>query len=278
MPADERLDVLAVAAHPDDLEITCGGTLAKLVRQGYRVGILDLTTGEPTPRGSVEIRAREAEAARKVLGVPLRRNLGLPNRELMDTPANRFAVATQFRLLRPTVVLVPAGRTPAASPDHHQAHLLVEAARFYSQLTKWDDRFAGTPPYRVPHLVYAPLPIDAEAHHWHGVFVVDITDTFEQKLEAVRCYASQFDEARFERVRHFVTGNNVATGGRCGFAYGELFALPSPVGAADFVSVVCGGKGPPAPVPLPGQPPPPLGDDLVTTEEEARQQGRGPAS
>src|SRR5579871_560710 len=116
----ERLDVLAVAAHPDDLEITCGGTLAKLVKQGYRVGILDLTTGEPTPRGSVETRAREAEAARKALGVQYRHNLGLPNRVLMDAPENRFAVATMFRRLRPGIVLTPSGRTPAASPDHYQ--------------------------------------------------------------------------------------------------------------------------------------------------------------
>src|ERR1700722_16435795 len=100
----DRLDVLAVAPHPDDLEITCGGTLAKLVRQGYKVGILDLTTGEPTPRGSVEIRAAEAAAARRILGVPFRHNLGLPNRVLMDVPENRFVVATQFRRLRPGIV------------------------------------------------------------------------------------------------------------------------------------------------------------------------------
>src|SRR6516165_7191946 len=142
--SSDRLDVLAVGPHPDDLEITCGGTLAKLVRQGYRVGVLDLTTGEPTPRGSVETRAREAESARQVLGVPLRINLGLPNRELMDCPPSRFALATLFRRLRPTLVIGTAGRTPAASPDHHQAHLLIEAARFYSQLTKWDDRFEDT--------------------------------------------------------------------------------------------------------------------------------------
>src|SRR5690242_20350530 len=95
----DRLDVLAVGPHPDDLEITCGGTLARLVRQGYRVGILDLTSGEPTPRGSEEIRAREAEAARQVLGVPLRLNAELPNRELMDIPANRYILATLFRRL-----------------------------------------------------------------------------------------------------------------------------------------------------------------------------------
>src|SRR5690349_3898273 len=99
------LDVVAVAPHPDDLEITCGGTLAKLVKQGYRVGMLDLTSGEPTPRGSVETRQQEAGAARQVLGVPYRHNLGLPNRVLMDVPEHRFALATLFRRLRPTVVI-----------------------------------------------------------------------------------------------------------------------------------------------------------------------------
>src|SRR5438093_10565008 len=103
--APEKLDVLAVGAHPDDLEITCGGTLAKLVRQGYRVGMLDLTTGEPTPRGSLEIRTQEAEAARQILGVQVRINLGLPNRVLMDGPDNRFAIATAFRRLRPSLVI-----------------------------------------------------------------------------------------------------------------------------------------------------------------------------
>src|ERR1700732_3234206 len=148
----ERLDVLAVGPHPDDLELTCGGTLAGLVKQGYRVGMIDLTSGEPTPRGSEEIRKKEAEAARQVLGVPVRLNLGLPNRVLMDTPEARYVLDTELRRYRPRVLIATAGRTPAASPDHHQAHLLIEAARFYSQLTKWDDRFAGIPPSPVPYL------------------------------------------------------------------------------------------------------------------------------
>jgi LmbE family N-acetylglucosaminyl deacetylase len=155
------------------------------------------------------------------------------------------------------VVLTTAGRTPAASPDHHQGHLLVEAARFYSQLTKWDDRFEGAPPYRVPHLVYAPFPFDAEQRIWHGSFVVDISTTFQQKLDAICCYRSQFDDARYDRVRHFVSGANAYHGGRCGFLYGELFTLPHPVGTGDFLSVVLGGKGVPAPVELPGSPPAP---------------------
>ena len=236
-----RLDVLAVAPHPDDLEITCGGTLARLASSGYRVGIVDLTTGEPTPRGSVETRAREAEAARVALGVCTRINLGLPNRELFDDLPARYALATEFRRLRPRVVIAAAGRTPSASPDHHQGHLIAEAARFYSQLTKWDDHFDGTEPYRVPHLVYAPFPFDAEVRHWHGTFVIDISDTFEKKLEAIACYESQFDAKRLEMVKHFVGATNATAGARLGFRYGEAFALPHPVGGDDLVKLVEGG-------------------------------------
>src|SRR4249920_998939 len=90
------IDLVAVAPHPDDLEITCGATLAKLVRQGYRVGIIDLTSGEPTPRGGEEIRARAAEAARKILGVHVRINLDLPNRVLMGGPDGRFRLGTEL--------------------------------------------------------------------------------------------------------------------------------------------------------------------------------------
>ena len=236
----EKLDVIAVAPHPDDLEITCGATLAKLVKQGYRVGIIDLTSGEPTPRGTDEIRKREAEAARQILGVHVRVNLGLPNRVLMDSPEGRFALGTELRRFQPKVLLTVAGRTPAASPDHHQGHLLAEASRFYSQLTKWDDRFAGTSAYRVPYLVYAPFPFDAELRIWHSTFVIDVSDTFEQKLAAIRCYESQFDPTRFEMVKHFISGQAAADGARCGFKYGERFALPHPIGASDLVQLVSG--------------------------------------
>jgi LmbE family N-acetylglucosaminyl deacetylase len=201
--AVERLDVIAIGPHPDDLEITCGGTLARLVKQGYKVGMIDLTTGEPTPRGSEETRAREAEAARKILGVQVRVNLGLPNRELMDGPPARYALATELRRYRPSII----------------------------------------------------YPFDAEQRHWHSTFVIDITETFEQKLEAVRCYESQFDGDRANRLRHFLSGYNIFAGGRCGFAYGESFALPTPIGASDLVALVHGGKGSPVPVQLPGTPP-----------------------
>jgi bacillithiol biosynthesis deacetylase BshB1 len=251
--APDRLDVAAVAPHPDDIEILCGGTLAKLVRLGYRVGIFDLTSGEPTPRGSLETRRKEAEAARQALGVQVRVNLDLPNRVLMDGPEARYRLATELRRWRPTVLIAGAGRTPAASPDHYQGHLIAEASRFYSQLTKWDDRFDQTAPYRVPHLVYALFPTDAEQRSWHSTFVIDISETFEQKLEAIRCYESQFDADRFAKLRHYVGSVNGYNGARCGFLYGELFALPHPVGAEDLVKLVLGGKGSLAPVVLPGR-------------------------
>jgi LmbE family N-acetylglucosaminyl deacetylase len=159
--------------------------------------------------------------------------------------------------LRPSILITVAGRTPAASPDHHQGHLLTEAGRFYSQLTKWDDRFAATTPYRVPHLVYAPTPFDAEQRTWHSTFVVDVSDTLDQKIEAIRCYESQFDAARFDMVRHFVSGKAATDGARCGYKYGELFALPHPAGTRDLVALVRGSAD--LPPPKPGQDHMPMG-------------------
>jgi LmbE family N-acetylglucosaminyl deacetylase len=177
----------------------------------------------------------------------------------MDGPEARYALATEFRKYRPSLVIAAYGRTPAASPDHYQGGLIAEASRFHSQLTKWDDRYAGTMPYRVQHLVYVPFPTDAEQRHWHGQFVVDISDTFEQKLEAVKAYESQFDAARFERVRHLLASANGFVGSRCGFLYGELFTMAVPVGTEDLYKTVLGGKGSLAPVQLPGKDHLPMG-------------------
>jgi N-acetylglucosamine malate deacetylase 1 len=255
----ETLDIIACAPHPDDLEILCGGTLAKLVKQGYKVGIIDLCSGEPTPRGSLETRRKEAELARQILGVQVRVNIDLPNRILMDGPEARYRLATEFRKYKPSIVITSAGRTPSASPDHHQGHLIAEAARFYSQLTKWNERFDNTDPYRVPHLVYAPFPFDAEQRTWNGQFVIDVSETFEQKLEAVKAYESQFDLARFQRIEHMLRSSAGWTGARCGFMYGEAFAMAIPVGGEDLFKVVTGGKGSFAPVQIPGKDHLPMG-------------------
>lgn len=137
-----RLDVIAVGAHPDDAEIACGGTLAKLVKQGYKVGIIDLTDGEPTPNSpGPEVRLEEARKAAETLGIQQRVTLDLPNRRLFDGFEARIALAKEFRKYRPQVVIGFGDKTPLASPDHWQAMLITDAAVFYSRLTKWDDDF-----------------------------------------------------------------------------------------------------------------------------------------
>jgi LmbE family N-acetylglucosaminyl deacetylase len=126
-----------------------------------------------------------------------------------------------------------AGRTPGASPDHYQGQLIVEAARFYSQLTKWDERFDGTQPHRIDWLWYRPVVASAEEGDWHARFVVDVSDVYEKKIEAIACYQSQFDEDRLAKLRHRIEAIDAAEGGRCGFRYGETFALPHPMPMID---------------------------------------------
>jgi LmbE family N-acetylglucosaminyl deacetylase len=236
--ADQKLDIVFAAPHPDDLEIGCGGTIASLTRQGYKVGMVHLTDGEPTPRGTAAARAAEAQAAAEVLGATMMTTLKLTNRELMDSPAARYALASVLRRHKADILVGLAGRTPAASPDHYQGQLITEASRFYAQLTKWDDRFDDTAPHRVDHLIYRPVPFSAEIAHYPARFVVDITDTFETKLEAIACYKSQFDGQRWEGLQHFITSTAGAEGGMAGYRYGELYALPRPVGTTDPVAML----------------------------------------
>jgi LmbE family N-acetylglucosaminyl deacetylase len=243
--SQQPLDVIFTAPHPDDLEIGMGGAIAKLVKLGYRVGMVHMTIGEPTPRGTLETRRQEATKAAEILGVAAWEILDLPNRELMDSPAARYALGTALRRYRPKVLVGMAGRTPAGSPDHYQAQLITEAARFYSQLTKWNERFDGTEPHRVDHLVYRPVPGSAEVTHWPGCFVLDISDVIDQKIEAISCYRSQFDGERLERLVHYVRSVSGAEGARCGFHYGEMYALPRPAGVSDMIAMLGDWKIPP---------------------------------
>ncbi len=232
----DRLDVIFSMPHPDDLEITCGGAIAKLVKLGHKVGIVEMTNGEPTPRGSIETRMVEMRAAADILGVAHFEVLNLTNRELMDGPPARYAVATVIRRFKPRIVVGMWGRTPDASPDHYQGQLILEAARFYSQLTKWDDRFAGTEPHRVDWLWYRPSVIAAEASHFPATFVIDTSDVIEQKIAAISVYKSQFDGERLARLLHRIRALDATEGGRCGFEYGELFAVPHPMPLPDPVT------------------------------------------
>src|SRR6186713_1201090 len=158
-----QLDVIAVGAHPDDVEIACGGTLAKLVKQGYRVGIIDLTDGEPTPRSpGPEVRLAEARAAAEKLGVQVRVTMELPNRRLFDTFEARVALAKEFRKYRPQIVIGFGDKTPMASPDHWQAMQITDAAIFYARLTKWDEHFDNLPVHTIISQLYFRLAFEPQ--------------------------------------------------------------------------------------------------------------------
>src|SRR4051794_13307655 len=141
------LDALVIAPHPDDAELGVGGTIVRLIGQGWRVGILDLTSGEPTPLGSPERRAEETAAANRALGDPWRKNLGLPNRSLEPSLAHRRALAAVFRATRPRLIFAPYWED--AHPDHTAATRLVDEARFWSKLSKSDIPGAPFHPARI---------------------------------------------------------------------------------------------------------------------------------
>ncbi len=182
------LDLLAVAAHRDDAELTCGGTLIRAVDAGRRVGVLDLTQGEMGSRGSAAIRNAESESAAAVMGLAIRENLELPDAFIVNNNDTRAKLVQTLRRLRPRVVIAPAPRS--RHPDHRAASELVRDACFLAGLTKYapseHERFR---PFK---LLYA---VAYREDYIKPTFVVDISDQFERKLKAIRCYSSQFDDA-----------------------------------------------------------------------------------
>jgi bacillithiol biosynthesis deacetylase BshB1 len=181
----QPLDYLIIAPHPDDAELGAGGTILTLLSEGARVGVLDLTDGEPTPHGSPAIRAQETQAATEVLGLTWRGNLGLPNRKLEATLEARAALAGVFRQLRPRVLFAPYWED--SHPDHVAATSLIEAARFWAKLTKSD--LPGEPHYPARIVYYFCVHLRI---HPKPSFVVDVSPHHDRKMRALRCYASQF--------------------------------------------------------------------------------------
>jgi bacillithiol biosynthesis deacetylase BshB1 len=180
-----QVDILAIAAHRDDAELTCGGTLIKAVSLGRRTAVLDLTAGETGTRGSAEVRGREAEQAAAVLGLAARETLGLPDAGLVNTPETRARLAIAIRRFRPQVVIAPAVR--GRHPDHRVAAELIRDACFVAGLAKVAPEVPKHRPRKIVHCVTYREDFEKPT------FVVDVSDEFERKLEAVRCYASQFD-------------------------------------------------------------------------------------
>ena len=178
-----NLDVLSITAHPDDTELTCSGTVIKMVEAGYKVGLLDLTGGESGTRGNASLRERESRRASKVMGIVYRDNLGLPDAALEDRREYKLKIAQKIRDLRPRTVILPywEGR----HPDHYTTGRIGYEACFLAGLARLP--LAGKP-HRPHKIVYASFYVPS----LRPTFVVDITAQFEKKLKAILCYASQF--------------------------------------------------------------------------------------
>jgi bacillithiol biosynthesis deacetylase BshB1 len=220
------LDYLVIAPHPDDAELGAGGAVLLLKAEGARVGVLDLTDGEPTPFGSPEVRRRETAAATAVLGLDWRDNLGLRNRSLTADLEARARLAGVLRQTRPRYLLAPYWDD--AHPDHVAASALVDAARFWAKLTKTD--LPGEPHYPQRTFYYFSVHLRL---HSKPSFVLDISPYLERKMEAIACYRSQFVEGRptapptllddlRDRARYW--------GWAIGTRYGEPFVCREEVG------------------------------------------------
>ena len=227
------LDVLVIAPHPDDAELGAAGAILKLKAEGHRVGVLDLTSGEPTPHGSLEIRARETAAATTILGLDWRDNLGLTNRSLEATLENRAKVAGVIRQQRPRWLLAPYWID--AHPDHVAATQLVEAAQFWAKLTKTD--LPGEPhhPERIYNYYCIHLKTAAQP-----AFILDISAEWEQKLAAIRCYESQFITGRNKQPTFLDQLRDEASywGKTIGVAYGEPYTSREPVGISTLAGLI----------------------------------------
>jgi N-acetylglucosamine malate deacetylase 1 len=236
-----KLDVLAIGAHPDDIELSCGGTILKLSRQGRKVGIVDLTEGELGTRGSPEIRAQESAAAGAILGVVVRENLGMPDGNIENTPANREKLIRLIRRYRPEILLIP--HPVDRHPDHEHSHVLAREAWFYGGLEKLGTSDDGAPqePWR-PRAYYHYM----QWTEFAPSFIVDVSGEYEGRIEAMRAYKSQFyDPGSRERATilstpeflQMVTTRLEYYGDRIGRKYGEAFFSPTPLRVDDLVSL-----------------------------------------
>lgn len=233
--SESRADVLAIAAHRDDVEQTCGGTLLRMAARGLKTAILDLTRGEAGTRGTAEDRAREADEAAKLLGVSRREALDLPDGAIENTLENRKKIARVLREIRPRVVILPYWQ--ARHPDHAIVATLGYEACFLSGLSKVE---TGSAPHRPFKIVYASLYADVRPS-----FVVDITTFIEQRHRALMAYKSQYAnqaagsalfvpeeeirERTFAEARHY--------GLLAGVKYGEPF-VQKEVGLVDDLTMV----------------------------------------
>jgi len=229
------LDILAIAAHPDDIEQTCGGTLIKAAEMGYRTGALDLTAGDMGTRGTPDERIRESDAAARHMLLAWRGNLRMPDARLENTLAARMTLAVEIRRLRPRVVILPYWE--ARHPDHYRTSEIGSEACFLAGLRKLD-------PYSEPHrpfkVVYASIYANVIPS-----FVVDVTAQFERRMQALLSYGSQYGEqAEGEtlfpnetEIRERLAGVARHYGNLIGVRYGEPFVFKEPMRVDDIVGL-----------------------------------------
>jgi bacillithiol biosynthesis deacetylase BshB1 len=240
MAADLKLDILAIAAHPDDAELSCSGTLLKMAAQGKKIGVLDLTRGELGTRGTAEIRDREAAAASEILGLQVRVNLGYKDGFFQNDEAHQRGIIEVIRRFRPDVLLINAPYD--RHPDHGRSSALAHDAAFLAGLRRIETRFAG-----VPQEAWRPAKV------WRYIqdqlimpdFVVDITPHMERKLDAIRAFSSQFfDPNSTEPLTYISTPNFLEQiqararemGHLIGVRFGEGFVSEKPLRVEDLMA------------------------------------------
>jgi len=242
------LDLLAFAAHPDDVELCAGGTMCLLAREGYKTGVIDLTRGELGTRGTPEGRLLEAEEASRIMGLAVRENLGLPDGGIENAPAHREAVIRTLRRHRPAIVLLNAPED--RHPDHPAAFRLVADACFYAGLARietHEDDGSPQTPWRPQHTLHYIQTIDIEP-----TFVVDVTSAWDDRVAALTSYRSQVHSPGYEPApgepQTFISNPDFlvwieararAWGYRVGATYGEPFVYRhGPIGITDLVATL----------------------------------------
>lgn len=236
-----KLDILAIGVHPDDVELSCSGTILKHIAQGKKVGILDLTIGELGSRGSGELRLVEAKNSAKVLGVSARENIGLADGFFRNTKESQLEIIKIIRKYQPKIVL--ANAITDRHPDHGRASKLISEACFYSGLVKIETEFAGKKQEKWrPTAVYHYI----QDRFIEPDFVVDVTDFVAKKIEAIQCFSSQFynpdsNEPQTpisgEYFLEFIGARMMQYGREIGVKYAEGFTVERYVGVEDLLKL-----------------------------------------
>ena len=238
-----KLNILAIAAHPDDIELSCSGTLAVHKKLGYKIGILDLTKGELGSRGTIDIRQKESTKASEILQLDVRENLGFKDGFFKNDEDHQMALIAAIRKHRPDIILANAPND--RHPDHGRASLLVKDACFLSGLVKIETELKGIPqaPWRPKKIFNYIQDLYIEPH-----FILDISEEFDTKMKSIKAYESQFYSNTIDGPKTYIASEeflktveyrNRMMGKKIGVKYGEGFlSLHNHIGLSDFSTII----------------------------------------